>query len=176
MLELTNTIGKQPTRGRGLALVLTALVVLAGMLSAPGPAAAAPAPVADPGLRSAADCEGGRNGFVDIPDTLRGTVAPVANNPRDLGFGVRAILYYGNVGGVQRGWAMIDGSTITGDLVWMDWTTNGGASWLQCGPFSVGGTGRTKTSAAKNTSSSALWQFRACGRAVGGQSRCTNWW
>ncbi len=44
----------------------------------------------------------------------------------------------------------------------MDWTTNGGSSWLQCGPFTVGTTGTSKTSAAKTTSTSSSYKFRAC--------------
>jgi hypothetical protein len=122
--------------------------------------------------QSAAQCEGGANGFRDIPDTLRGTTVYT----RALGGGTRTILYHGTVGGVQRGWAMIDGNTIAGDLVWMDWTQNNGASWIQCGPFGVTAGGQTKTSAAQRTSSSTSWRFRACGRAVGFGSVCGPWW
>lgn len=121
---------------------------------------------------TAAECEGGANGFVDISDSRRGT----AVYTRNLGAGTRVILYYGNVGGVQRGWAMIDGSTIPGDLVWMDWTKDGRASWIQCGPFAVDDYGLTKTSAAQRTKNDDDWQFRACGRAVGFNSVCGPWW
>jgi len=71
---------------------------------------------------------------------------------------------------------MIDGSTFSGDLVWMDWTTNGGASWIQCGPFEVTAANQTKTSAAQRTSSDPNWQFRACGRAFPNFSVCGPWW
>jgi hypothetical protein len=121
---------------------------------------------------TAADCEGGANGFVDISDSRRGT----AVYTRNLGGGTRTILYYGNVGGVQRGWAMIDGDTIPGDLVWMDWTKDNGAHWIQCGPFSVAAIAGTKTSAAQRTSSDVRWRFRACGRAIGFGSVCGPWW
>ena len=120
----------------------------------------------------ASDCENGANGFIDISDSLSGTV----QRSVALEFGLTVTLQSGTVSGAQRGWAKISGPTIAGDLVWMDWTQNSGASWLQCGPFSVDGAGLTKTSAAKRTSSLASWQFRACGRPVGGSSRCSGWW
>ncbi len=50
----------------------------------------------------------------------------------------------------------------------MDWTTNGGSSWLQCGPFTVGTTGTSKTSAAQTTGTSSSYKFRACGKASTG--------
>lgn len=120
----------------------------------------------------ASDCENGANGFIDISDSLSGTV----QRSVALDFGLTATLQSGTVSGLQRGWAKISGPTIAGDLVWMDWTQNSGSTWLQCGPFSVDGTNLTKTSAAKTTSSLASFQFRACGRAVGGTSHCTSWW
>jgi hypothetical protein len=138
-----------------LALVATAFVTPAGSAQA-----------------LSSDCEGGRNGFVDIPDTLSGTVQ------RDLFLGLGAKELYletGQVGGVQRGWAMLNGGPLAGtDLVWMDWTRDGGSTWLQCGPFSVGDK-PSKTSAAQATSSDPRWRFRACADAGTG-IRCTDWW
>jgi hypothetical protein len=59
----------------------------------------------------------------------------------------------------------------------MDWTTNAGASWLQCGPFTVGIAGHSKTSAARPTNPSPSYQFRACGQLAGNQPiKCTSWW
>jgi hypothetical protein len=120
----------------------------------------------------ASDCENGANGFIDISDTLSGTI----QRSVALEFGLTVTLQSGTVSGAQRGWAKISGPTIANDLVWMDWTQNSGSTWLQCGPFSVDGTNLTKTSAAKTTSSLASYQFRACGRPVGGNSHCTSWW
>ncbi len=125
-------------------------------------------------VESRGQCEGGANGFRDIPDTLRGSKV-YSVNLGPAGF-PRVTLYYGNVGGVRRGWAMIDGSTHVGDLVWMDWTRDGGRTWIQCGPFPVDYDGWTKTSAAQRTSSSSSWRFRACGRAHGAYSVCGAWW
>ena len=123
--------------------------------------------------QTAAQCENGANGFIDISDSLVGTrVKPIL----DLGSGVSVTLESGTVAGAQRGWARIHGSTIAGDQVWMDWTTNNGSSWLQCGPFTVGFSGMSKTSAAKKTSSSTSYRFRACGRLVGSSSKCIIWW
>ncbi|MGW7400913.1 hypothetical protein ACWGH7_31095 [Streptomyces cyaneofuscatus] len=118
------------------------------------------------------DCEGGRNGFIDISDNATGT--PIRT--LDMGSGVSITLQYGNISGSQRGWAKISGRAFSGDRVWMDWTTNGGSSWLQCGPFTVGTTGTSKTSAAKTTSTSSSYKFRACGNLNGGPVRCTTWW
>jgi hypothetical protein len=155
--------------------------------AAPGPAAPAPAappPVAPTSARpapppvasvpnNAAACEHGAHGFIDIPDTQSGTVQrTVALSP-----GVTVTLQSGTISGATRGWAKISGGTSAGDRVWMDWTTDGGTSWLQCGPFTVGSAGHTKTSAAKQTSSAASYQFRACGQLAGNQPiKCTSWW
>jgi hypothetical protein len=126
-------------------------------------------------IESRAQCEGGANGFRDIPDTLRASRVYSINLGPDTRY-PRATLYHGIVGGVQRGWAMIEGSTHTGDLVWMDWTKDGGRTWIQCGPFPVDDNGWTKTSAAQRTNSSTNWRFRACGRAHGLYSQCGAWW
>jgi len=141
-------------------------------------------PISEAVSESAAQCEGGNNGFIDIPDNLlgashprRGTIAP----------GVTVTLEVGTVAGRQRGWAKLTGSTRPGDLVWMDWTNSwrpGGppeGQWLQCGPFRVDTAGMSKTSAAKQTSSLTSWRFRACGRRPPADSVCAGglvngWW
>ncbi|MDP9861647.1 MULTISPECIES: hypothetical protein [Streptosporangium] len=60
----------------------------------------------------------------------------------------------------------------------MDWSTTSGNGHVQCGPFSVQRDGLPNTSAAKVVNySSSSYVFRACGRIVGGESRCTTgWW
>jgi hypothetical protein len=129
----------------------------------------------EPASASEADCANGANGFVDIPDNLAtGSRARPAIN---MGSGVTLELRYGTVYGRQRGWARIYGDLLEGDRVWMDWTTNGGASWLQCGPFYAGGL-NSKTSAAKSTNPSPTYQFRACARLQYIEvTRCTTpWW
>lgn len=127
----------------------------------------------------ASDCEGGANGFIDIPDDLVGTSKPrsvVVAKAGSLPL-VVASLEVGVVAGAQRGWALIGGITLPGDRVWMDWTANGGRNWLQCGPFEVSRNIMLKTSAAKRTNPiSSLWQFRACGRRPGLAAQCTDWW
>jgi transcriptional regulator with XRE-family HTH domain len=55
-------------------------------------------------------------------------------------------------------WAQIDGARF-GDRVWLDETTNSGASWKQCGPFPT--TTGSRTSRAHDLVAGA--QFRACG-------------
>ncbi|MFI7131760.1 hypothetical protein ACIBQ1_39215 [Nonomuraea sp. NPDC050153] len=153
-------------RRRGLVLALaTGLLTAQVMVAGASPAAATPQ-----------ECERGANGFVDIPDTLRGTQAPVG--PVSI-FGRTATLYYGRIGGVTRGWAHLGGDTLWGDSVWMDWTRDGGRTWIQCGPFEVSSGGQTKTSAAQRTSSDANWRFRAClrwGRHEPAAIKCTDWW
>jgi len=157
-----------------VATIAAALLVSAGMV------AASPA---HPALATAAQCSGGANGFVDISDSLTGTNASVSGNPMTHldGLNVNAALQFGTVAGAQRGWAHIWGSTINGDQVWMDWSEDGGSTvHVRCGPWVVGSTGMSKTSAAKATSSSNLRRFRACARlmfAAGlGPTHCTGWW
>ena len=64
--------------------------------------------VIKPVTASPADCEGGANGFRDIPDDLMGELVG-AEWEIDLGFDVYVSLRYGTVAGTQRGWALIDG-------------------------------------------------------------------
>ncbi|MCR6488851.1 hypothetical protein M8542_39090 [Amycolatopsis sp. OK19-0408] len=133
------------------------------------------APAANASADTAADCERGANGFVDIPDWISGT-------PRDSavpGGLIVVELQTGYISGVLRGWAKVQGPTDYGDLVWLDWTRDGGHSWIQCGPFAVGSPGGTKTSAAQRTNPSPTWQFRACGmvHGISSSTRCTDpWW
>ena len=147
---------------------MRAAVVVAGVL-----AGTSVSGTMSPAHANAAACENGANGFAEIPGTLAGTVQRSVS----LSDGVTVTLESGSVSGATRGWARISGRTTVGDRVWMDWTTNGGASWLQCGPFTVGSAGQSRTTAAKQTSSSPDYQFRACGALAGNQPvQCTSWW
>jgi transcriptional regulator with XRE-family HTH domain len=60
--------------------------------------------------------------------------------------------------GRNAAWAKISGAKF-GDRVWLDWSSDGGHSWVQCGPFPVGA--ETGTSRAHDTGPN--WLFRACG-------------
>ncbi|MFF7333675.1 hypothetical protein [Streptomyces sp. NPDC008150] len=144
---------------------------MAAILLGSALAIAAPATTAH---ATAADCTGGRNAFIDISDDASGTTVRTI----DMGYGRTVTLHYGLIAGAQRGWAKINGSTVNGDEVWMDWTRNGGTSWLQCGPFAVDrGPATSKTSAAKTTSVSSDYRFRACGHLKNGApTKCTTWW
>jgi hypothetical protein len=149
-------------RWRALAMAVVAVLATAFVsVTTAAPAEAAPA-----------DCLNGANGFVNTPSSVPG--AQTARS-RSLGSGVSVELRYGTISGVQRGWARIVGAYVSTDRVWMDWSTNGGASWIQCGPFDAGSRQFTP---AQRTSSSTQWVFRACGRLIppNTQSLCTAWW
>ncbi|WP_329425995.1 hypothetical protein OG339_37710 [Streptosporangium sp. NBC_01495] len=76
----------------------------------------------------------------------------------------------------RHAFAKITGSTRPGDQVWLDWSTTGGNGHIQCGPFSVQSTGSPNTSAAKILNPGVSgWVFRACGKIVGGSTKCTGW-
>ncbi|MGW4205271.1 hypothetical protein [Streptomyces sp. NPDC004726] len=121
---------------------------------------------------SVADCTNGANGFVSVPYNKSGTVKASVS----LGY-TTAELHVGRVNGRDRGWAKITGPTWKGDLVWMDWTSTGGNGWVQCGPWSVQSNGSPNTSAAQVVKpNDSQWLFRACGREIGGTSKCSNWW
>jgi len=129
-----------------------------------------------PAYATAADCEHGANGFIDIPDDEIGQIRREVQLPGDIQK-TYVSLETGSFGGVEQGWARIYGWPHPEDQVWMDWTTDGGRSWLQCGPFVVGNAGLSKTSAAQRTDPSPNWLFRACGYSAGYQEhRCTDWW
>ncbi|MFE7777045.1 hypothetical protein ACFU5O_24765 [Streptomyces sp. NPDC057445] len=139
-----------------------ALLISCGLAFA-GPAGTARA--------AASDCEGGRNGFVDISDEAYDTAARQVTLH---GEGINISLQYGNIRGVQRGWARIAGDVQPGNQVWMDVSSDGGAHWLQCGPF-TSRNGENKTSAAQRTSTNPHHKFRACGSTRSG-IHCTGWW
>ncbi|MBE8516317.1 hypothetical protein ILP97_02100 [Amycolatopsis sp. H6(2020)] len=153
-------------RTRLVATAVAALAAITGALVA--------APAASATADTAAQCERGANGFADIPDWITGDFVDVTV-PGGL---IIVQLQKGYINGVLRGWAKVQGPTTYGDLVWMDWTTNGGRTWLQCGPFEVNSPGGTKTSAAQRTNPSPSWQFRACGmvHGISSSTRCTAWW
>jgi len=123
---------------------------------------------------TSSDCVGGANGFIDIPDTLTGTLRRSVS----LGAGVTIKLYSGTVAGAQRGWAKIEGTTTRGDQVRMDWSTDAFQSVrVFCGPFTVTASNQTLTSAAKKTDPDPRYQFRACGNLEGEtESTCTAPW
>ncbi len=151
------------TQGKRAALAAVLLLTTGGAVVGSGSPAAA----------TAAECSNGANGFVTVSDNASGTVARHIEPYPEFVIN----LEYGTVGGVQRGFARLRGRTVQGDKVWMDWTRNGGTTWLQCGPFTVSSLFAPKTSAAQRTSTDPNWQFRACGRSAGGdRSFCTRWW
>ncbi|WP_052032654.1 hypothetical protein [Streptomyces viridochromogenes] len=158
------------------------LAPVAGCLSLLAGATAGTVAGAGPAVAAAANCEGGVNGFVDIPDTLSGTVVGdpyYTPEPRNLVL----TLQHGNVGGLDRGWAKIEHWVMRGDQVWMDVTRNGGSSWLQCGPFTATESHNTShtpmTTPAYPTSADPNVRFRACVSRTSVNNypiHCTPWW
>lgn len=120
---------------------------------------------------TAAQCAGGANGFVDVSDSLLGVVADQRHNSV-----ANLYLTFGQVAGQTRGWAYLGSPAGTrlgdGYLVWMDWSINGGQTWMQCGPFSSRSGQGSITSPAKNTD--PTYRFRA-GALVNGQQLLTDW-
>lgn len=147
----------QKFAGATAALLLTLGSAVVGVALAPAAHAAA------------SDCTGGANGFVDISDSTSGTVRESVTRDGDT-------ITLETISG--RGFAKLAGNTVNGvESVWMDWTQDGGSTWLQCGPFAVShGNGSSKTSASKAESSSSAWKFRACAYTADTAITCTNWW
>lgn len=156
---------------RGLFARVGVLASVVGLIAAVGVVAPSPA------MAAARDCAGGANGFVDIPDNLSGLeVEQVRSGSHWL------VLNFGKVNGVTRGWAMLfasDNGPVQDWLpkessVWLDWSQDGGRTWLQCGPFYNSKGKMSITSAAKQTSSSSQWVFRA-GARDGGVQVLSRW-
>ncbi|MEU1041386.1 hypothetical protein ACFYP4_28730 [Streptomyces sp. NPDC005551] len=161
--KCASSIGRRFVGGK-VSSAVTAAVLLAGGMTLLGPAGTAQA--------AASDCEGGRNGFIDISDSAYDTMARQVTLYSE---GINISVQYGYIRGVQRGWALIAGDVQPGNQVWLDWTRDGGRTWIQCGPFTSQG-GENKTSAAQRTSTDANWKFRACGSTRSG-IHCTDpWW
>lgn len=152
-----------PHSSRPLLAGLAALVIgLLTLVAYPVAASASPA-----------DCERGANGFIDIPNTLAGTQV---GQPAEEWAGRKVTLEYTRRGGGTYGFARISGgSPWSGESVWMDVSNNGGASWIQCGPFDASRLASV-TSAAYPTSSSNQRRFRACGKIYVLRFECTPWW
>jgi hypothetical protein len=154
--------------------------IVSGRLAVLAAAVAAVAAVVVPtgtASASAADCAGGANGFVDISDWGADDYRPVG--PELLwSDGTRVNLFFGTFGGRTRGYAELWNGTwdvpVTG-TVWMDWSRDGGRTWLQCGPFGNPANKASITSAAQLTNSSTSWVFRA-GGYHNGQQILTGWY
>ncbi|MGA5207810.1 hypothetical protein [Streptomyces variegatus] len=133
---------------------------------------------------AASDCEGGKAGFTDIPNSLSGTGvagagALVIDHPQAV---VSYAMQTGNVGGRQMGWGALSSNTMGPGAVgqvWMDVTNDNKQSWIQCGPFYLRSAGRI-TTAAYPTSSSSSRAFRVCARLASpvrdSGITCTPWW
>ncbi len=152
------------------------LTVIVGIVTAMSVTSAHATETGNVSPASAADCEGGRNGFVDIRDDLSGASSQhVKIGNRD----VYLHLMFGTVKGDYRGWAYLTSGSYTtlskNDSVWMDWSTDGGRTWLQCGPFYNPKQKYTITSAAKNTSSNPNYVFRAGMLTYDGKMYLTGW-
>lgn len=114
------------------------------------------------------------------PENCRTWWDPGDNRPhrvvRNVDSNGRSIqLRVGAINGFQHGWARITGATRRGDSVWLDASGNGGATWLQCGPFLVGIDGYDAWSKAARARPDPNLRFRACG-SIDGVIRCTGWW
>jgi hypothetical protein len=93
------------------------------------------------------------------------TVQSVNNNGRMIE------LRTGYLPGGQYGWARI-ANPGGGDLVWMDFSQDGGFIWKQCGPYTANS---RQFSEAVKTSRDAKRVFRACGTAGSAPTKCTPW-
>ncbi|KJK53063.1 hypothetical protein UK23_01680 [Lentzea aerocolonigenes] len=120
------------------------------------------------------NCVNGANGFANIPDNLSGT--DVEDVPTRSGHWL--YLNFGTVNGVRRGWAQLfEGhfEPLSRNVsVWLDWSRDGGRTWIQCGPFYNGSGKSSITSAAQRTSSAAGWVFRA-GAMDNGEMALSRW-
>jgi hypothetical protein len=165
-------------RRAGTFIAATALALIAA-----GVSLAASAPSASALAR---DCVNSANGFVFVPNATRLSARAVAQTPGIAGL----YLYSGAINGVQHGWAQYEVAQVR-DRVWMDWTRNGGRTWLQCGPFERGveasppGSSqytRQLATPAKRTSNDPNSMFRACGQKLYtgldryGPVYCSRWW
>ena len=128
-----------------------------------------------------ADCTGGANGFVDIPDSFNGTAVEGeglsnSTNPPST---ASVLQEYATINGVQRGFGRIQagGQPGIGFGLWMDVTNDGGRTWIQCGPFGASGVD-TKTTPAYPTNNDPNRKFRTCGSVSGpgGNTECLDWW
>jgi hypothetical protein len=125
-----------------------------------------------PAAASPADCTPPAHGFVRVVSGDNAhIVSYYKNGPTTTS------LQWKYIGGVQTGYAYLGGTVIAGDLVWMDWTTNNGRTWLQCGPFPIQQFNVGRRTDGKATGSNPNYRFRRCSRLVGDDySLCTGWW
>ncbi|MFC8667050.1 hypothetical protein [Streptomyces sp. NPDC057199] len=134
------------------------------------------------------DCEGGVNGFTDIPDSLSGQgVGGAGAMVIDFPHAVASYaMQAGNVGGRQAAWGVLTtgsgsnwGSGVLAQ-VWMDVSNDNRQTWIQCGSFDTMTGGKRMTTPAYPTSSSSSRAFRVCARLLSQGSnsgiQCTSWW
>ncbi len=96
--------------------------------------------------------------------------------PASLSHAPVVSLMKGTLHGRPVVWAQMTGAAY-GDRVWLDVTTDQGATWTQCGPFPV----TTESGVSRSHPMGKHVMFRACAdtpRAPRGQLRhaCTEYW
>jgi hypothetical protein len=145
-------------------LLATALVLAAAGLVATTGAAPAHATIAQ--------CTPPTNGFVN---PINGDNAHVVRYFNAIG--TTTSLQWKYLNGRQVVFAYLGGDTFPYDRVWMDWSRNGGLTWIQCGPFTVQNLHQGRRTYAQRTTTDPRWIMRACSRLSGEEiSRCTPWW
>jgi hypothetical protein len=127
---------------------------------------------ATPAQATPAQCTPPTNGFIRVTNGDNAHVVRYFT----VG-GTATSLQWKYVNGRQYVYAYLGGSTVlSGDLVWMDWSRDGGLTWIQCGPFPITQNGVGRRTYAQRTSTDPRWVMRACSRIYLDVSRCTTWW
>lgn len=160
-------------RGRAATAAVTlAATTLAGSIGLAGPAQAAPGPGAP--VRPA-DCQPGRHGFVATPRHV-----PDAITKERVHLVAREVLELrqGRLNGRRVIWARVLGTLHPNDRFWLDWSRDGGRTFLRCGPFLVGNRRVAAWTPAHPANPGARWVFRAgAQRAPSTRAPAyTGWW
>lgn len=144
--------------------VLSALILAASALVASAPAASA----------TPAQCTPPANGFVSHGNVTGHVVRYFTT------YETATSLQWGRLSnGRQIVFAYLGGDVLKNDQVWMDWSRDGGRTWIQCGPFPMQADGRGRRTHAQYTKANDdRWVMRACSRLDGATySYCTSpWW
>ncbi|MFG2042916.1 hypothetical protein [Dactylosporangium sp. NPDC048998] len=90
-----------------------------------------------------------------------------------VGSGKTMYLWSGYVGGIQYAWTKFD-SSASGNQIWLDYSTDGGANWPQCDLRTLD-SGRNYGTAFRASSDTKV-KMRAGSRPKGGASQTSNWW
>lgn len=172
---VTAPAAERPRRRAATAAIALVAATLAGSIGSAGPAQAAQAAPTGTAPAAPAECRPGRNGFVATPRYV--PMVSTRERIRLPSGRVTLELRQGRLDGRLVYWARVLGALRPADQFWLDWSRDGGRTFLRCGPFRVGPREVAAWTPSHAANPAARWAFRAGARLAppDGHTVMTRW-